>query len=100
MKISECLRQTADRLERTGWTQQGWSEDPNKATCVVLALAGKQSARHAHPAVKFLMNYLGLKRTDTEYYPMFRWNDDPQRTKDEVLTTLREAAKAAEAEGK
>ena len=117
------LRRAADIIER-GWTQRKYSERNAKgvpiAFCAVGALScasapdniiNSRAYGFAEPATdagqvayrKLLEHvnstiptkgYLWWKKPATRYSSVPDWNDDPDRTKEEVAKAMREAADA------
>ena len=96
--VADVLNGAADLLEREGWWQ-GDYRGPNGETCVDGALVravGQQPGGIMEgdvglsylAAVKVLRHHLGREFVSA-------WNDDPQRTKAEVVAALRAAAEQA-----
>jgi hypothetical protein len=97
MKTSEVLRKAADEIRRRGWHQGDYKNEATGAVCAYGALniaesgspySGGQSFRSRGYLLRVVKPRLGLAT----------WNDDPRRTKDEVLENFEEAAVAAEAD--
>jgi hypothetical protein len=97
-KESELLRRAAEIIEENGW-RQGWKADGD-TVCVVDALAA--AWRPWSPEVGWLLaadrvkDVLGLWVGTA----LHDWNDEPGRTKQEVLDAFNRAAQQAEEEGK
>ena len=106
MKYSEICNAAADLIEE-GWTQlafartaEGVACQPNAEAAVSWCLNGALRAvcrNLFYPTITlFLEGRFGLGTADYQS----RWNDDPFRTKEEVITRLRNAAKQAGEEEK
>lgn len=88
--VSEVLETAADIIEKEGWIQNGFGHS-RLGYCAVGAIARAEgfdfpTFAFEEPSEKALRSYLGV-----EWVPS--WNDDPARTKQEVLDALRGAAK-------
>jgi hypothetical protein len=109
------LRETADYLDRHGWTQQSFYDlcklgDPLPAACLVggiravvcgepqewlnsgytpvEAIATMVAAQNA------LADYLGIEPDSGPFTVITQWNDDKDRTAIEAIAALRAAADA------
>lgn len=106
METAEILNKAADVIEERGW-YQGLSQDPDGtgvcalgAICVAVGLdphalaelgeGDDAAARAGVEAADALEDWLGLD------LPVTQWNDEYVDTAEQVVTALREAAKAAE----
>ncbi len=79
--ISRTLRRAADMIERQGWCQGQWA-DKHGRVCIMGALGDTESDPAAFcAACHRLSTHLGQR--------LSMWNDEPGRTKDEVLAMLR-----------
>lgn len=84
---SRALLDAADYIEKHGWCQ-GEVFGPDDAVCAIGAImATATNLGILDRAAGLLARYLdiGIDR-------VARWNDDPSRTKDQVISALREAA--------
>jgi len=95
-EVADVLDGAADVIERDGW-HQGHYYIPGEGVCAIGAFAQATGLRH--PDIedrgfgprRALAGHLGF---DPDYAgPIIRWNDAPERTKQEVLDALRKAAK-------
>lgn len=100
MSVATDLNAAAQYLRDHGW-QQGTYGKPGGPTCMEGALqwgAGVNvwvyPIKRDHPTLVFLRQ----KHPPTDIF-WYRWNDDPVRTKEEVIAKLEELADLAEAEG-
>jgi hypothetical protein len=96
--IADHLEQTAAVIQRYGWTQHT-TRDGQGRFCIVgaqllLVRLGQADHQVAVRAGEWLNRHLG---TATGGY--IRWQNNPSRTKAEVLTTLRAAADTARTAG-
>ena len=101
---AEVLDAAADRIERDGWHQGDFFPDtPSyfgiddiarilnatpKPCCVSGALIAEAGGSDLSTAETLLMQYLGLRWVGE----LPDWNDNPSRTKEEVVGALRAAA--------
>ena len=86
-EVSECLRRAAEIIEERGWWQGINGIGPKGQVCVLRAInvsAGDRPKTFVKSIIRLetWLNRLGIAK----------WNDHPDRTKDEVLKALREAA--------
>lgn len=99
LTISDVLSRAADLIEQRGWCR--WiQEERDGSLCIAGAIAiasgGTASSRAScgeggplyWPAIQQFIKFVGVK--DCGPAP---WNNDPDRTKSQVLDTLRAAAK-------
>lgn len=107
--VAETLDKAADLLEK-GWFQGSYCSDPTdpnpSCVCVVGAVLlasgyGLCTAEHIEkiPAILALTKHLGFTRAlgakqslDPGETSIVAWNDDPARTKQEVVDAVRNAA--------
>jgi hypothetical protein len=95
--VADVLDDAADLIEKRGLWQ---ASKPGTATgdCVVLAVAeaALEDVPLAMNAQDALAQLVGLadERGHCHGQDLIRWNDDPARTKQEVLDAFRAAAKA------
>lgn len=98
--VGDVLEAAADLLSKPGaWTQGAFRE--GDCFCVLGAIAfitgdnpdGSWYGNTAAAAREPLAMVVGVKT-----YDVVGWNDDPERTQDEVVAKLREAAAKARAE--
>jgi len=108
VRISETLYKAADHIEQNGWYQGyfwprpdiGW-EPPYVDGDPCCALGAIAVVEDVNPhgvdteAMKYVAEHVGLGTAS-----FADWNDDPDRTKDEVLVALRGAAERAERAGR
>lgn len=104
MKTSELLRKAADEIRRRGWHQGDYGSDPEAAkNCMVCSRGAINAVATGDPWVyniaadKAAKGLYSTLRHDA--LGIVRWNDDPDRTVEEVLEKFEEAARAAEREG-
>lgn len=85
MRVDEVLEAGAEYIVEKGWNQgKAYAEGLGTAACVVGAMdvvAGCQW----QAAYEYLLGHLGGMSVTA-------WNDRPDRTKEEVIETMREAA--------
>jgi hypothetical protein len=87
-QVADVLDDAADLLEREGWTQLDFSHGSKRcAVGACLDVLTPQTEEFCSPAIRALYPLIG---TDD----VVGWNDDPARTKQQVLDTFRAAAKA------
>lgn len=101
LKTSEVLDLAADMIEKYGWVQgiEGWDKGYGAGLCLeggIVAALGRSLGSSpnritmremwACPAYKAVQGYLGVRP------PLWWWNDDLSRTKEEVIEVLRAAA--------
>lgn len=107
MRTSEILRKAADEIRRRGWHQGDYAADyvdlENCSVCALGALAAVEFGTPVPPQIAPPAPYVrsaiwALEDVTDEAY-IDKWNDDPERTVDEVLAKFEEAAQAAEANG-
>jgi len=80
IELGLILSAAADRIERVGWCQGCFSDDYR--LCAVGAIRESAPDGVYASALHFFQTKLGVSNA-TE------WNDDPARTKDEVVRALR-----------
>ena len=104
MKISKVLSRAADHIEEHGWFQGYfwpaddylWSDapytdgDPCCAIGAVAVVEGVDPVAFDTEAMQFVAGHLAM--TTARFTD---WNDDPKRTKEEVLAILRAASERA-----
>lgn len=88
---ADVLRRAADLLEEFGWCQGDYGSKEAGAFCAVGA------CRQASSDLNFRRDEYGLMWPESalELDNVPPWNDDPARTKEEVIARLREAAERA-----
>ena len=90
--ISDVLERAADRLSKPGAWVPGGGSTPDVA-CAALAIDAAARTREAGIAAReAFARFIGA---ETARGGIWRWNDEPGRTQDEVVTALRNAAKVA-----
>jgi hypothetical protein len=89
------LRAAADLIRREGWTQARFFDERTGCRCIAGALRECTDSTQWMYAVEALARQVGVPPWPTSIY---NWNDDPDRTVDEVIAALEAAAQAAEAE--
>jgi hypothetical protein len=87
-QVADVLDDAADLLERNGWAP-GIGDGGHCALGALYHVAGPSHRRENQLAVDALVAALGLERG----YAVAVWNDDPGRTKQQVLDAFRAAAK-------
>lgn len=95
MSVKEILILAKERLEE-GWGQGRYYNDETQCYCIAGAIwqctGGLQDAIAAIGAVAKAINPNALTGEGT----VVKWNDDPRRTKQEVLQKIQEAIDAAD----
>ena len=109
MRSSEVLRRASEVIRRRGWCQEDFAEKGgNLATCRVCAWGAINAAAtgdptdweysngHEQPALDWL-----TRAVFGEQFGGYvaEWNDDLDRTVEDVLAALNKAAHLAESEG-
>jgi hypothetical protein len=97
-KTAADLRAAADVLRRDGWTQGKFHDAETGCHCAAGAL---EVATAADISGRWLDSVRALSaqlRITPGPISVYRWNDDPGRTADEVLAALEAAAEAEERE--
>jgi hypothetical protein len=94
---ADVLNRAADLLEEFGWRQESTGSRQDGSMCAVGAIyeasedfgfpAFSETARQACAIDGF--------PDELEMWPLAVWNDEPGRTKAEVVARLREAARSA-----
>jgi hypothetical protein len=103
MKTSEVLRKAADEIRRRGWHQGHYGSDSSDPdSCAVCALGAIHAADRDDPwedssDLSFAAASALSSVLDGEYVDV--WNDNPERTVEEVLEAFEEAAQKAEQDG-
>jgi len=101
METKEILLKAATWLEENKWCQGRYSEgDFGKPTsCCLIGAVNMVSSgdawfanRYTETALYYLLKFLELPRAYR--YGLHTWNDASERTKEEVITLLKEAAEA------
>jgi hypothetical protein len=105
--IAQAAREAADLIRRTGWVQNGvahWKGDELVGMCIGGALNaalytepvfGEEEGAWTQPVLHVLREqypdypWVNAARADSL---VVNWNDDPDRTKDEVLAILEKLA--------
>jgi len=90
-EAGKILVMAADHVERYGWCQLGLAAPGignNNERCALMAIWAQGNNNDAVDAANRLARYLGF----TERKQVVHWNDTPERTKEEVISALREAA--------
>lgn len=103
--IKSILSQAADILETKGWAQNAFARDkdgkpvmPNSDVAVCFCVLGAiQLAEENKPysAINALRKYIfkGLySNYSDEYSCLSKWNDEPGRTREGVISTMRNCA--------
>ena len=105
MKTSEILRKAADEIRRRGWYQgANGSSDRDRENCPVCAMGairatlsgGDPWGRVDFRWESLLVDAVAVAATASD--SLHGWNDDPERTVEEVLDAFERAAQAAELE--
>ena len=94
-EVRNVLLEAADKIERLGWWQVNidWQvgidiDTHNGGYCALTAISVVTTYTTFERAQKRLAQYLRLRQGTS----IPRWNDAPGRTKEEVITALRNAA--------
>lgn len=115
MKVSEILDKAADVIEHNGWHRGAFIEarpgvPPEQSPCCVFGAVAIADGRDpefafANAAIDALAEHLGLaaqvetRKVPEEDHPVAVWNDS-QRSADEVVRALRDAAAAEREAGR
>jgi hypothetical protein len=97
-QVAADLRAAADLLEHEGWTQGQFQDEETGCRCAAGALeaaAEEEISGRWLDGIAALTQQLGISPGPISLY---RWNDTPGRTADEVIAALRAAADRAEAD--
>lgn len=109
MKTSEILRRAADEIRRRGWYQGEFAprETVNFDDCPVCAWGAINAVQNGDPREWYVkdgpayesvaLHVLAATVGGSKYYSVPSWNDDPERTVEEVLDAFERAAQAADA---
>ena len=101
--IAEVLEDAAEYIEEYGWAQvtQASTWTPGKEACVLAAINAAEGrnpelmynlTRAGHAFAKYIPTVKSVFYDESNEERIWRWNDVPERTRDEVLTALRKAA--------
>jgi hypothetical protein len=90
-QVADVLDDAADRLEREGWIQGDLVT--GDGFCALGALLQANTAKDRLDARDALGRVLGIAPALTPGTWLTGWNDDPSRTKQQVLDAFRAAAK-------
>ena len=100
-EVVSTLRKAADLLESKGWTQGAFARNGHEEVsindpqancfCVLGAIIFSNCIGDLRTRAA-LARYLNLDRDEW----VLDWNDDPTRTKEEVIKTLRDCADSLE----
>ena len=93
---SELLDAAADCIERLGWTQGRMRDECG--VCLWGAIRTASEALNECSVIARFLEYRVVHRLSamaTGYLALAAWNDEPDRTKQQVLDLLRKAAKEA-----
>ena len=101
MKTSESLAQALSKIESKGWCQGHYAEDergsdtdPGSDKAVKFcSLGAVLSLSPYHTSMIAIRYYLELA---TERSSIASWNDEPERTKEEVVAAYKKAITIAE----
>ena len=110
MKTSEVLRKAADEIRRRGWYQGEFAPiEADDDSCPVCAWGAINVAHSGDPRNWYVegapgeespaLQVLAIAATGDAFRSVPSWNDDPERTVEEVLDAFERAAVAAEAAG-
>jgi len=104
MTPQETLIKAAELIEEHGWDRHTYYDPDTDCYCVdgaIMAVTGHepmidgyrlskttQDLYDRDAAEQLLMEHLGISTIPA----LFRWNDDPDRTKEEVVSALKAAA--------
>ena len=91
---ADLLLHAADLLEEFGWCQGHIGSKELGYFCAVGALiaAGNDLGVTFLDFVRPVIESFGRPERDVDQWPLATWNDEPDRTKSEVVTKLRERA--------
>lgn len=99
MNVSDILEKAADLIEPEGKWGQGFivgCVGDHCADTAIYRIAELLDREERQAARIFFANFIGGR----DQYATFRWNDAPERTQEEVVAKLREAAALAREQGK
>ncbi len=85
-EAGKILRSAADYIEKHGWWQGCRGSHPHGKTCLMMSIWAIDS--YAIEAADRVTHYLGFENRAEAV----QWNDAPERTKEQVVEALREAA--------
>lgn len=89
MTVSEILTSAADLIEKYGWIQDCWGDKSRGFDLLEsITRACPRGDENYLPSYKAISDYLKGRALTV-------WNDEPGRTKEEVIAALRGAAKAS-----
>jgi hypothetical protein len=99
--VAEILRAAADQIETYGWEQGRYfgpqSNDPQKCSACASGAIAAQAGAINHLASQVALAIIRqIRGKSGPEWNLPEWNDDPARTAEEVIATLRVAADAAE----
>lgn len=98
MNVSEVLDRAADVLEEDGWCQYSMHDELGRY-CALGAIKAVTPDPDAFAergyATRALRDYL----SPTRPFQISKWNDNPDRTKEEVIDALQQAARLVRAGG-
>lgn len=96
-QVAADLRAAAEVLRRDGWTRGSFRDPDSGCRCAAGAIPECEwGSRRWREAVVVFGDHVGVGPWPVAVY---RWNDDEDRTADEVIAALEAAADAAEADG-
>ncbi len=87
-ETSKILMSAADYIEKHGWWCKGHGASPGIKTCLMTSIWTISYNDKAREAADRVTHYLGFEKREEAV----KWNDAPERTKEEVVSALREAA--------
>ncbi len=79
--------------EHTWWDGKSPNRLGERRTCIALALFEAGGWSEAH---RLVAGHLGLDLSNSVFGELYRWNDTPGRTKEQVVAVLREVAEKAQ----
>lgn len=94
---ADLLREAADMIERVGWTQRAYASYKN-GQCIGYCVVGALSAASKDSTGPGALRVVSMAKTllgDLVGPYISYWNDSPDQTKENVLSTLREVARRA-----
>src|SRR5258706_1042238 len=87
-KGGKILISAADYIEKYGWWCKGHGASKGLRACLMTSIWFISNNDKAIEASDRVTHYLGFENRGEAV----RWNDAPERTKEEVISALREAA--------
>jgi hypothetical protein len=99
--VAHTLREAAEYIGEHGWLQGTLSSADGRVCAIgaIQRIGGTGNAR-SYDAVDALYEYLDLPMTTGILHPVAIWNDEPERTAEDVILAMKCAAEELDSEGK